>query len=76
MEGERSSLRSAVVIPVIFDSIPLLFFNRYYIYGFLKIQLLSGTFNIILIQKKGYSSRRNALVLFLYPNIPIPMKKI
>jgi glutathione peroxidase-family protein len=63
MEGE-SSLRSAVVLPVIFLILYLLFHldRRYYIYGVLKIQL-EWNFNKILIQKKG---RIACLFLFAF----------
>jgi succinate-acetate transporter protein len=64
MEGEKSSLRSAVVIPVIFLILYLLFIllTEGNIYGVLKIQQLNGIFNIILIQKK--IRRGGALFLF------------
>jgi cytochrome c oxidase subunit IV len=62
MEGEKSSLRSAVVLPVIFLILYLLFIltEGNYIYGVLKIQLWN--FNKILIQKKV----RIACLFFLF----------
>jgi cytochrome c oxidase subunit IV len=55
MEGKKSALRYAVVLPVIFLIMYLLFIlltEGNYIYEVLKLRRLSGIFNNILIHNK------------------------